>query len=113
MKNGKHQIGIDIGGTFTDVVILDPKSDRLKVGKKLTSSDRPAQAVLQVMDQMLKEEGIEAQTIGKIIHGTTLVTNLIIERKGASTHGKSPSPTSEEDFFRMAKVRHIKRRHGD
>ena len=79
MLNGEYQIGIDIGGTFTDVVILDPNSGRLSVGKKLTSSDRPAQAVIQVIDQMLESEAIAAAKIGKAIHGTTLVTNLIIE----------------------------------
>jgi len=85
MLNGNCQIGIDIGGTFTDVVILDQDSGRLTVGKKLTSSDRPAQAVIQVIAEMLKREGIAAATVGKAIHGTTLVTNLIIERKGAVT----------------------------
>ena len=85
MLNDKYQIGIDIGGTFTDVVILDPESGRLIVGKKLTSSDRPAQAVIQVIGEMLEQEGIAAQKVGKAIHGTTLVTNLIIERKGAVT----------------------------
>ncbi len=56
MLNGNYQIGIDIGGTFTDVVILEPDSGRLTVGKKLTSSDRPAQAVIQVISQMLEKD---------------------------------------------------------
>jgi N-methylhydantoinase A len=85
MMVGNYQIGIDIGGTFTDVVIFNPATGRLTAGKMLTSSDRPAQAVIEVIGWMLAKEGITAPEIGKAIHGTTLVTNLIIERKGAKT----------------------------
>jgi N-methylhydantoinase A len=80
-----YQVGIDIGGTFTDVVILDPASGRLSLGKRLTSTDNPARAVTEVLREMLERDGIAARQVGKAIHGTTLVTNLIIERKGAST----------------------------
>lgn len=83
--SGTYQVGIDIGGTFTDVVILDPGSGRVVVGKRLTSSDNPAQAVIEVMREMLERDDIAAREVGKAIHGTTLVTNLIIERKGATT----------------------------
>jgi N-methylhydantoinase A len=78
-------VGIDIGGTFTDVVILDPDSSYVSVGKRLTSTGNPAQAVIEVIREMLKRDGIAARNVGKAIHGTTLVTNLIIERKGATT----------------------------
>jgi N-methylhydantoinase A len=64
------------------VVILDPGSGHLAVGKRLTSRDNPAQAVINVMGEMLEREGIAAEEVGKAIHGTTLVTNLIIERNG-------------------------------
>lgn len=79
----KYEVGIDIGGTFTDVIILDPDSGRLAVGKRLTSSDNPAQAVIDVMGEMLEREKIAAEEVSKAIHGTTLVANLIIERNGA------------------------------
>ena len=81
----EYQVGIDIGGTFTDVVILDPASGRLSLGKRLTSTDNPARAVTEVLREMLERDGIAARQVVKAIHGTTLVTNLIIERKGAST----------------------------
>jgi len=81
----EYQVGIDIGGTFTDVVILDPVSGRLSLGKRLTSTDNPARAVTEVLREMLERDGIAAGQVAKAIHGTTLVTNLIIERKGAST----------------------------
>jgi len=81
----EYQVGIDIGGTFTDVVILDPASGRLSLGKRLTSTDNPARAVTEVLREMLERDGISTHQVAKAIHGTTLVTNLIIERKGAST----------------------------
>lgn len=84
-EKNEYQMGIDIGGTFTDIVILEPSSGRLSLGKKLTSVDNPARAVIEVIREMLKKEGIEAHLVNKAIHGTTLVTNLIIERKGALT----------------------------
>jgi N-methylhydantoinase A len=83
--SGTYHVGIDIGGTFTDVVILDPGSGRIVAGKTLTSSDSPARAVIEVMGEMLERDDIAARQVGKAIHGTTLVTNLIIERKGATT----------------------------
>jgi N-methylhydantoinase A len=81
----EYQVGIDIGGTFTDVVILNPASGRMSLGKKLTSTDNPARAVIEVIREMLERDKIAARQVGKAIHGTTLVTNLIIERKGART----------------------------
>jgi N-methylhydantoinase A len=82
---GKYQVGIDIGGTFTDVVILHPDSGSFSVGKRLTSTANPAQAVIEVIREMLERDDIPPSSMGKAIHGTTLVTNLIIERKGATT----------------------------
>ncbi len=81
----KYQVGIDIGGTFTDVVILHPDSGSFSVGKRLTSTANPAQAVIEVIREMLGRDGIAARDVDKAIHGTTLVTNLVIERKGATT----------------------------
>jgi N-methylhydantoinase A len=81
----EYQVGIDIGGTFTDVVILEPVSGRLSLGKSLTSTDNPARAVIEVLGEMLERDRIAARQVAKAIHGTTLVTNLIIERKGAPT----------------------------
>ena len=81
----EYQVGIDIGGTFTDVVILNPASGQLFLGKRLTSTDNPARAVTEVIREMLERDGIAPPKVVKAIHGTTLVTNLIIERKGART----------------------------
>ncbi|MBW1697643.1 MAG: hydantoinase/oxoprolinase family protein [Deltaproteobacteria bacterium] len=81
----KYQLGIDIGGTFIDLVLLDPDSGRIAVGKKLSTGSDPVRAVIEGMEEMLERENIGAQQVNKAIHGTTLITNLIIERKGAKT----------------------------
>ena len=81
----KYQVGIDIGGTFIDIVILDPVLGRISVAKRLSSSRCPVGAVIDGMREILARDDIAPQEVGKAIHGTTLVTNLIIERKGAAT----------------------------
>ncbi len=80
------RIGIDIGGTFTDFVIHDANSRSLTTYKLLSDANNPANAVLQGLEFLLS--GQSAQ----IIHGSTVATNALLERKGArtaliSTHG--------------------------
>lgn len=77
-------IGIDIGGTFTDVVILDQDGERY-YGKALTTYDDPAKGVFQGVGDALAQAGRTMSDAVSIIHGTTLVTNALIERKGAQT----------------------------
>lgn len=85
MQDRYYRLGCDIGGTFTDFVLLDDQTGEIKTGKCLTTPRDPSDAV---------EEGIRALEtttpgfVGKLeelIHGTTLVINSIIERKGART----------------------------
>jgi N-methylhydantoinase A len=80
-----YRVGVDIGGTFTDLIILDEASGRFAVGKALTTPHDPSLAVETVLLETLKQAGIAASAIQQIIHGTTLVTNAIIERKGSPT----------------------------
>jgi N-methylhydantoinase A len=64
---------------------LDPKTGRVAVGKRLSSNDSPVRSVIEGIKDILVAEDIAPQEIEKAIHGTTLITNLIIERKGAKT----------------------------
>jgi N-methylhydantoinase A len=80
-----YQVGIDIGGTFIDLVILDHDTGRISVGKKLSAANNPVGAVTEGLVEMLSRDAIPVEQIQKAIHGTTLVTNLIIERKGVPT----------------------------
>jgi len=78
-----HRLGVDIGGTFTDFAVLHTASGRLATHKQLTTPEDPSVAVLAGLDTVLSRESIQISSLSEIIHGTTLVTNATIERKGA------------------------------
>jgi N-methylhydantoinase A len=80
-----YKLGIDIGGTFTDLVLLDEATGQLHFGKTLTTYDDPANGILNGTRDLLARTGIPAGELSGIIHGTTLVTNAVIERRGAPT----------------------------
>ena len=77
------RLAVDIGGTFTDVVL--ETADARYSTKVLTTKTAPEQGVLDGMLKALKLANIKAGDVGLIVHGTTLATNAIIERKGALT----------------------------
>ncbi|MAK17029.1 MAG: methylhydantoinase [SAR116 cluster bacterium] len=77
------RLAIDIGGTFTDLV-LDERGQR-HTTKVLTTPERPADGLMQGVGQILESSGIAAGAIDLVVHGTTLATNALIERKGART----------------------------
>ena len=77
------RIGVDVGGTFTDVVL--EHGGALTTAKVLTTPNAPDDAVLAGVDDVLARAGVDPGTAGLVIHGTTLATNAIIERKGALT----------------------------
>ncbi len=83
--NGKPsvRIGADIGGTFTDIAL--ESGTGIVSAKLLTTSDAPELAVLDGIVQVLDEAGLKFGDIGIVIHGTTLATNALIERRGAKT----------------------------
>lgn len=78
------RVGVDIGGTFTDIAILDETGIR-GIGKTLTTHAEPAAGVEELLRRTLREHRIDPAGIGTVVHGTTLVTNALIERRGAYT----------------------------
>jgi N-methylhydantoinase A len=76
------RIGADIGGTFTDVVLVDDATGDLRLGKVLTTSSQPDDAVILGISQVVRGN---AADVSHVVHGTTLFTNALIERKGALT----------------------------
>ncbi len=76
---------IDIGGTFTDIVIYDMGSGKSLVGKYLTTPHDPSIGALAGLRALLDEFGLRFKELSQAIHATTLATNAIIERKGATT----------------------------
>jgi 5-oxoprolinase (ATP-hydrolysing)/N-methylhydantoinase A len=81
--NGRWRIGFDIGGTFTDFVLVDGADGEVTLHKRLTTPHDPAEAALKGLEELVALRGIGLPEIAEIVHGTTLVTNAIIERKGA------------------------------
>ena len=83
MGNSAIRMGVDIGGTFTDVVIeVEGAQFSTKV---LTTYIAPENAIIDGMHQVCAKAGVAPSDIGQIIHGTTLATNALIERRGAKT----------------------------
>ena len=78
-----HRIGVDIGGTFTDFALFDEAGARLSVHKQLTTPDDPSRAVLDGIGTLVGAAGLTLDAVEAVAHGTTLVTNALIERKGA------------------------------
>ncbi|MDO9525473.1 MAG: hydantoinase/oxoprolinase family protein [Gemmobacter sp.] len=77
------RLGVDIGGTFTDFALVESGQGRTAVHKQLTTPDDPARAVTEGVAAICAGFGITPADITEIVHGTTLVTNALIERRGA------------------------------
>ena len=80
-----YRVGIDIGGTFTDFALLSEGDGRLYIHKQLTTPDDPAKSVLSGVPRLLEKASVSPDKIDAVVHGTTLVTNAVIERRGAKT----------------------------
>jgi N-methylhydantoinase A len=78
-----HRLAVDIGGTFTDLVLETPH--RTHSHKLLTTPDAPERAVLEGARHLLAAAGVAPSALSLVLHGTTLATNALIERKGART----------------------------
>ncbi len=81
----QYRFGFDIGGTFTDFVLCDVNTGQLETYKTLTTPHAPAQAVIDGWSALLSRVGAGGSQVSNAIHGTTLITNALIERKGART----------------------------
>jgi len=80
-----YRIGVDIGGTFTDFALSNASGGRIAIHKRLTTPQDPSEAVLAGVATLVAENGIDIGAVTDIVHGTTLVTNSVIERRGAVT----------------------------
>ncbi|MDB5564215.1 MAG: apc3 1 [Tardiphaga sp.] len=83
------RVAVDIGGTFTDGVASISPGGRIWVSKSPTTPNDPGEAVSTVIEDLLRQvdasEGAIAPPLAEVVHGTTLITNTLIERKGAKT----------------------------
>jgi len=81
---GKFRAGVDIGGTFTDIVLLGDDGSRY-TKKVLSTVDNYARAIVEGLAALLAEIGGEASGVAELLHGTTVASNAILEHKGAKT----------------------------
>lgn len=77
------RMGIDVGGTFTDLVLIDDASGRMCYAKELTTPEDLAQGVLRGVERLLSMAGASMADVSYLAHGTTIGTNALIERRGA------------------------------
>lgn len=84
-----YQIAVDVGGTFTDGVLLDEAANTIWVAKSLTTPTDPGEGIARVVEMLLAKKpeaaGRGAGDIERVVHGTTLITNTLLERKGVRT----------------------------
>jgi N-methylhydantoinase A len=96
------RLGVDIGGTFTDVAL--EIGERRFTAKILTTAHAPEEGVLTALRSVTAEAGVQPAQVALIIHGTTLATNALIERKGAKT-----ALLTTEGFRDVVEIRHENR----
>ncbi|MCY4453262.1 MAG: hydantoinase/oxoprolinase family protein [Immundisolibacterales bacterium] len=80
-----YRLGIDIGGTFSDFAVVDDADGTIRVEKTLTSAHAPEESVMRGIGNLAGAVPDLLARTGEVIHATTLVTNVILERKGAKT----------------------------
>src|SRR6516162_11560646 len=78
----RYRLGVDVGGTHTDLVLLDSATGELLVEKVASTPDNPARGVLDGLARCLRR-GIKPSDIGFFSHGTTITTNALLEMRGA------------------------------
>jgi N-methylhydantoinase A len=79
-----YRVGVDIGGTFTDVVLVGPEGATAPIKVPSTPGDY-SQAVLDGLARLIEQVGVRPEQIEEIVHGTTVATNAILEKRGART----------------------------
>ena len=77
------RIGVDVGGTFTDLVLSDSAFEHMHVHKLLTTPANPERAIVEGIKALIEQANVSPGDVTSVIHGTTLITNTVIERTGA------------------------------
>lgn len=85
MTQGARWLGADIGGTFTDIFVVDRETGACATAKILTDHSDPTNSIIAGLLKLRAEDAIDPAGIERVFHGTTLVTNTVIQRRGAPT----------------------------
>ena len=81
-RTGSARVGVDIGGTFTDLVLRRPDGS-LKVSKVSSTPDDPGRAVVHGLARLLRDAGVSPGEVAEVVHGTTVASNTILQKRGA------------------------------
>ena len=81
----RFAIAVDIGGTFTDIVIADNRQNRFVVSKTSSTPENPATGFFNAVEDVLRLAEVEPEAVEIVFHGSTVATNAILEHKGART----------------------------
>ena len=76
-------VGVDIGGTFTDLMLYDTASEAVHVHKVRSTPAEPERAMVEGLIELCAQAGVEPGDVGAVYHGTTVATNAVLERRGA------------------------------
>ena len=82
---GRLRLAVDIGGTFTDGVLIEDGTDRTWTHKVLTTPDDPSEGFIAVVDALLRTRPAAAADLVSVTHATTITTNTLLQRRGART----------------------------
>src|SRR6188472_1449809 len=77
------RIGVDVGGTFTDLIYVDDEAGVIRVHKLPTTPDDPSQGTIQGVKELAEQAGADPSSLDQVFHGTTIATNIVIEHNGA------------------------------
>ena len=80
-----YRLGVDIGGTFTDIALIDEATGQIYTGKVSSTPQDPSGGFMEAVQRLLAKQQVAAQDVAYIVHGTTVATNAIIEGKVAPT----------------------------
>lgn len=79
-----YRLGIDTGGTFTDVALMNEENGQIHVAKLPSTPENPSKAILDGITQILNQTGLTEKEVSYFIHGTTVATNALLEKSGAN-----------------------------
>src|SRR5579871_3590321 len=77
------RIGVDVGGTFTDLILVDEESGRITVDKVPSTSDDPARGVVEGIRHLCQTAGVDLADVTNLLHGTTVATNIVLTQTGS------------------------------
>ena len=78
------RLGVDVGGTFTDLIYVDDEAGRILVHKLATTPDDPSEGTVAGIRELTEEAGESPSVLDQVFHGTTIATNIVIEHNGAT-----------------------------